>query len=69
MLYGNIMRIEVERGFGFIRDDGGMEWFFVAEDVRDGRFEHIWTGERVGFTQEATPKGPRAADIHPEQID
>ena len=47
MPYGNIVRLEAERGFGFIRDDGGMDWFFVAADVRGGRFEHIWVGERV----------------------
>jgi cold shock CspA family protein len=69
MPYGNIIRLEQGRGFGFIRDDGGMDWFFVAEDVRGGRFENIWVGERVGFTAEATPQGPRAADIHHEQLD
>ena len=69
MPYGNITRLDPERGFGFIRDDGGMDWFFVAGDVRGGRFENIWVGERVGFTSEATPQGPRAADIHHEQLD
>jgi cold shock CspA family protein len=69
MLYGSIMRIEAEHGYGFIRDDGGMDWFFVAEAVRGGRFDNIWIGERVGFTPETTPKGPRAADIHHEQLD
>lgn len=69
MPYGNIIRIEAERGFGFIRDDGGMDWFFVAADVRGGRFGHIWVGERVGFAPESTPSGPRAADIHHEQLD
>ena len=69
MPYGSIVRIEAKQGFGFIRDDGGMDWFFVADDVRGGRFENIWVGERVGFTPEATPKGPRAADIHHEQLD
>jgi cold shock CspA family protein len=69
MLYGNVTRLEPERGFGFIRDDGGMDWFFVAADVRGARLANIWVGERVGFTPEATPQGPRAADIHHEQLD
>lgn len=69
MPYGNIIRIELDRGFGFIRDDGGMDWFFVADDVRGGRFETIWVNERVGFTPEWTAQGPRAADIHHEQLD
>lgn len=69
MPYGSIIRLEPEHGFGFIRDDGGMDWFFVAEDVRGGRFETIWVGQRVGFTSEATRTGPRAADVHHEQLD
>ncbi len=69
MPYGNILRIEPERGFGFIRDDGGMDWFFVAEGLRDASFESIWLDQRVGFTPEWTPKGPRATDIHHEQLD
>ena len=69
MPYGNIIRIEPDLGFGFIRDDGGMDWFFVAGDVRGGQFGTIWLNERVGSTLEATPTGPRAADIHHEQLD
>jgi cold shock CspA family protein len=69
MVYGSITRIEAEHGFGFILDDGGMDWFFVREDVRDGRFDGIWVGERVGFTLEHTKTGPRACDIHHEQLD
>ncbi len=68
MPYGSIIRLEPERGFGFIRDDGGMDWFFVASDVRGG-MESVWVGERVSFTPEATRTGPRAADIHLEQLD
>lgn len=68
-LYGDIIRLEPERGFGFIRDDAGMDWFFVAGNVRGQRFERVWVGERVGFAAESTPSGPRAADIHHEQLD
>jgi len=69
MPYGTIIRLESDKGFGFIRDDGGMDWFFVQEDVRGARFETIWVGERVGFVAEATATGPRAADVHHEQLD
>ena len=69
MPYGNIVRLEPQHGFGFIRDDGGMDWFFVAEGVRSGEFDSIWVDQRVGFTPEATEKGPRATDIHHEQLD
>jgi len=69
MPYGSITRIESRHGFGFIVDDSGMDWFFVADDVRGARFDSIWVGERVGFTPEATKSGPRASDIHHEQLD
>jgi len=69
MPWGEILRIESDRGFGFIKDDSGMRWFCAAGDVRGGRFGYIWVGERVGFTAEATASGPRAADIHHEQLD
>jgi cold shock CspA family protein len=69
MGYGNIIRIEAAHGFGFIRDDAGMDWLFVASGVRGGGFEQVWVGARVGFVPEQTPRGPRAADIHHEQAD
>jgi cold shock protein len=69
MLYGRIVRIEPERGFGFIRDDSGQDWFFVSDGVRAPGFVRLWPGERVAFGQEWTPSGPRAVDIHHEQLD
>jgi cold shock CspA family protein len=69
MLYGRIIRIEPDRGFGFIHDDSGQDWIFVREGVREPGFDDLWTGERVGFGQEWTRSGPRAIDIHHEQLD
>ncbi len=31
---GTIKRLVRDRGFGFIRDDGGQEWFFHRSGVR-----------------------------------
>ena len=67
--YGNILRTVPEHGFGFLIDDTGLEWFFVAEGVRGAHLEEIWPDERVGFSEEWTEKGPRAVDIHFEQLD
>lgn len=69
MPYGHICRIVTEHGYGFLVDDSGLEWFFVREGVRDGGFGQLWVDERVGFSSEWTPQGPRAADIHFEQLD
>jgi cold shock CspA family protein len=69
MPYGNIVRLEPDHGFGFIIDDAGLDWFFVKDGLRGRRFEAVWVGERVGFAAEWTKSGPRATDIHHEQLD
>jgi cold shock CspA family protein len=69
MPYGSITRLVHEHEFGFLRDDAGLDWFFRAEGVRTGRLTDVWVDERVGFSPEWTPSGPRAVDIHLEQID
>lgn len=69
MPYGHITRLEPQHQFGFLIDDAGMDWFFVAEGVRGGALDTLWLEERVGFSSEWTMQGPRAVDIHFEQID
>jgi cold shock CspA family protein len=69
MIYGSITRLEPARGFGFLVDDAGMDWFFLREDVRAPGFDRLWIDERVGFSEAWTATGPRAADIHFEQLD
>lgn len=63
---GHITRLEPVHGFGWLVDDAGMDWFFVREGVRGGRFERLARSERVTFDFESTPTGPRASDIAPE---
>ena len=67
--YGHITRLVPEHGYGFLIDDTGIEWFFVADGVRGLSLNQIWVDERVGFVSEWTAKGPRATDIHFEQLD
>lgn len=68
MPYGNITRIEHSHGYGFIADDGGMDWFFVAAGARGG-LDALWIDERVAFSSEDSAGGPRAVDVHNEQLD
>ena len=68
-IYGNVTRLERQHGFGFLIDDAGLDWFFDSSGVREGGFDRLWVDERVGFREEWTPSGPRAADIHFEQLD
>jgi CspA family cold shock protein len=66
MMNGTIKRLVRDRGFGFIRDDGGQEWFFHRSSVKAGSFEELNEGQRVIFDEEPSAKGPRAGNIRSE---
>ena len=66
MASGTIKRLVRDRGFGFIRDDGGQEWFFHRSSVKAGSFEALNEGQRVSFDEEPSSKGPRAGNIRSE---
>src|SRR5687767_3123069 len=63
---GTIKRLVRDRGFGFIRDEGGQEWFFHRSSVEAGSFDQLNEGERVSFDEEPSAKGPRAGNIRSE---
>ncbi|OFW13375.1 MAG: hypothetical protein A3F70_00230 [Acidobacteria bacterium RIFCSPLOWO2_12_FULL_67_14] len=63
MASGTIKRLVRDRGFGFIRDDGGQEWFFHRSSVKEPSFEELNEGQRVAFDEEPSAKGPRAGNI------
>ena len=62
---GTIKRLVRDRGFGFIRDDGGQEWFFHRSSV-EGSFDQLNEGQRVSFEEEPSAKGPRAGNVRGE---
>jgi len=63
MPHGTIARLLIDKGFGFIRDESGVEHFFHRSSVRGAVFELLREGQRVDFTVEESPKGPRASDV------
>jgi CspA family cold shock protein len=65
MAGGTIKRLVRDRGFGFIRDDGGQEWFFHRSSVQ-GNFDQLNEGQRVSFEEEPSAKGPRAGNVRGE---
>jgi CspA family cold shock protein len=60
---GTIARLLIDKGFGFIRDEGGVEHFFHRSSVRGVVFELLREGQRVDFVVEDSPKGPRAGEV------
>lgn len=63
---GAIKRLVRDRGFGFIKDEGGQEWFFHRSGVgADTPFEQLREGQRVSFDEEASTEGPRATNVRP----
>ena len=60
MSSGTIKRLVRDRGFGFIRDDAGQEWFFHRSSVQ-GSFDEL-----SAFDEEPSAKGPRAGNVRSE---
>jgi CspA family cold shock protein len=65
MASGTIKRIQRDKGFGFIRDNSGQEYFFHRSAVQ-GSFDSLSEGQRVSFDEEQSPKGPRAGNVRAE---
>ncbi len=63
MPHGTIARLLIDKGFGFVRDENGVEYFFHRTSVRGTIFELLREGQHVEFTPEDTGKGPRAGDV------
>ena len=63
MASGTVKWFNADKGFGFIRDEGGTEHFFHRSAVRGAVFELLREGQRVEFSVEESPKGPRAGEV------
>jgi CspA family cold shock protein len=60
---GTIARLLIDKGFGFIRDEGGIEHFFHRSAVRGAVFELLREAQRVDITPQDSGKAPRAAEL------
>jgi len=64
MTTGTIKKVVADRGFGFITAEDGKEYFFHRGGlVAPLEFDRLTGGERVTFTIEESPKGPRAVQV------
>ena len=60
---GTIARLLIDKGFGFIRDEGGIEHFFHRSSVRGAVFELLREGQRVEFDSAQGRKGIEAQNV------
>ena len=63
VLTGTIARLQAEKGFGFIKDAGGQDYFFHRTAVFGEGMENLREGDSVEFTVGQGPKGPRADSV------
>ena len=64
MTSGTIKKLISERGFGFITDADGKDYFFHKDGLSGSLdFDRLIGGESVTFEVEAGPKGPRAVQV------
>ena len=60
---GTIRTVRVDKGFGFIKDDSGKEYFFHQSAVYGEGLENLREGDSVEFDVGQGPKGPRAENV------
>lgn len=60
---GTIVRLMYDKGFGFIRRQGGVEYFFHRSALVDLDFNLLQTGQLVTFEEGSGLKGPRASKV------
>jgi cold shock protein len=58
---GTIKRIVSEKGFGFVADENGREYFFHQSACQS--FDTLREGQAVTFQTGQGPKGPRAENV------
>jgi CspA family cold shock protein len=60
---GKIRTLRVDKGFGFIKDDAGNDYFFHQSAVYGEGLEDLREGDSVEFDVGQGPKGPRAENV------
>ena len=63
MATGKIRTLRVDKGFGFIKDTAGQDYFFHKSAVYGEGLEDLREGDSVEFEIGEGPKGPRADNV------
>lgn len=61
---GKVVRVIVEKNFGFILGEDGKEYFFHKSEVKNETFSKRLEGLPVQFEDGEGTKGPRAAEVY-----
>jgi cold shock protein len=64
MAEGTIKK-KTDRGFGFIRTDGGSDLFFHMSALAGVSFDDLHEGQRVSYTEGTGDRGPCAQSVKP----
>jgi CspA family cold shock protein len=66
---GTIKKVISDRGFGFITADDGKDYFFHRGALDSSLdFDRLTGGEKVEFSVEQSPKGPRASRVQAASV-
>jgi cold shock protein len=61
---GTVRTLRTEKGFGFIKDEAGQEYFFHQSAIYGEGIADLREGDGVTFDLgDAGPKGPRAENV------
>lgn len=63
VLHGEVVELEPELGYGWLRADDGREVYFERDSLVHGQWERIALGDRLRFREMEGDKGPFAADV------
>ncbi len=64
MAQGTIKRL-TDKGYGFIELENGKDIFFHLSNLDGVRFEELYEGQTVTFTEGQGRKGPQAENVKP----
>ena len=62
---GKIRTLRVDKGFGFIKDETGKEYFFHQSAVYGEGLDNLREGDSVEFDVSEGPTKPRTSDAPP----
>lgn len=65
ILHGEIVELEPELGYGFVRADDGREVYFQKDGLVTGDWSRLELGARLRFREQDGEKGPFAVDVAP----